>query len=80
MSKSYIKKNELEDGLGCYDDGVKSAANSVCLFVKDFHARPLPLKIRCHSTASTDDIKEYFRPTARKKPDMIIIHTGTNDI
>ena len=23
---------------------------------------------------------DYVRPTARKKPDMIIIHTGTNDI
>ena len=38
------------------------------------------VKIRCHPGATTDDIIDYVRPTARKKPDMIIIHTGTNDI
>ena len=29
---------------------------------------------------TTDDIIDYVRPIARKKPDMIIIHTSTNDI
>ena len=38
------------------------------------------VKIRCHPGTTTDDIIDYVRPTARKKPDMIIIHTGTNDI
>ena len=38
------------------------------------------VKITCHPGATTDDITDYVRPTARKKPDTIIIHTGTNDI
>ena len=38
------------------------------------------VKIRCHSGATTNDIIDYVRPTARKKPDMTIFHTGTNDI
>ena len=38
------------------------------------------VKIRYHPGATTDDIIDYVRPTARKKPDAIIIHTGTNDI
>ena len=38
------------------------------------------VKIRCHPGATTDNIIDYIRPTVRKKPDMIIIHTGTNDI
>ena len=38
------------------------------------------VNIRCHPGATTDVIIDYVRPTARKKPDMIIIHTGTNDI
>ena len=38
------------------------------------------VKIRCHPGATTDDIIDYVRPTARKKPDMTITHTGTNDI
>ena len=43
-------------------------------------SRDDPVKIRCHLGVTTDDIIDYVRPTARKKPDMIIIHTGTNDI
>ena len=38
------------------------------------------VKIRCDWGATTDDTIDYVRPTARKKPDMIIIHTGTNGI
>ena len=38
------------------------------------------IKIRCNPGATTDDIIDYVRPSARKKLDMIIIHTGTNDI
>ena len=38
------------------------------------------VKIRYHPGVTTDDIIDYVRPTARKKPDTIIIHTGTNDI
>ena len=38
------------------------------------------VKIRCHPDATTNDIIDYVRPTARKKTDIIIIHTGTNDI
>ena len=32
------------------------------------------------SDATADDVLDYIRPTARQKPDMIIIHTGTIDI
>ena len=42
-------------------------------------SRDESVKIRCHPT-TTDYIIDYVRPTARKKPDMIITHTGTNDI
>ena len=38
------------------------------------------VKIRYHPGATTDDIIDQVRPTARKKTDIIIIHTGTNDI
>ena len=43
-------------------------------------SRDNSVKIRYHPGATTDDIIDYVRPTAHKKPDMIIIHTGTNDI
>ena len=43
-------------------------------------SRDNSVKIRCHPGTTTDDIIDYVRPTARKKPDMIITHTGTNDI
>ena len=32
------------------------------------------------SGATTDDIIDYVRPNSHKKLNMIIIHTGTNDI
>ena len=38
------------------------------------------VKIRCHPDNTTDDIIDYVRQIALKKPDMIIRHTGTNDI
>ena len=38
------------------------------------------VKSRWHPGASTNDITDYVRPTACRKPDMIIIHTSTNDI
>ena len=38
------------------------------------------VKIRWNPGATTDDIIDYVRPAARKKRDMIIIHSGTNDI
>ena len=43
-------------------------------------SRDNSVKTRCHPGTTTDDIIDYVRPTARKKPDMIITHTGTNDI
>ena len=39
-----------------------------------------PVKVRSHPGATTDDFSDYVRPTVRKKPNLIIIHTGTNDI
>ena len=38
------------------------------------------VKVRSHPGATTDDFINYFRPTVRKKPNLIIIHSGTNDI
>ena len=38
------------------------------------------VKITCYAGATIYDIRGYLRPTTRKKPDMIVIHTGTNDI
>ena len=43
-------------------------------------SRDNSVKIRCHPDATIDDILDYVRVTAHKKPDMIIIHTSTNDI
>ena len=38
------------------------------------------VKVRTHPAATTDDFIDYVRPTVRKKPNLIIIHTRTNDI
>ena len=38
------------------------------------------VKVRSHPGATTDDFIDYVQPTVRKKLNLIIIHTGTNDI
>lgn len=38
------------------------------------------IKIKCHRGASTEDLLDYINPIIRKKPDLIIVHGGTNDI
>ena len=38
------------------------------------------VKIRAHSGATSYDIKDHMRPIARRKPDCIIVHCGTNDL
>ena len=30
--------------------------------------------------ATTQDMKDYIKPTIARKPDMVILHTGTNDL
>ena len=30
--------------------------------------------------ATTQDMKDYIKPTISRKPDMVILHTGTNDL
>ena len=30
--------------------------------------------------ATTQDVKDYIKPTIARKPDMVILHTGTNNL
>ena len=39
-----------------------------------------PVKVKSHPGATTDEFIDYVQPTVRKKANLIIIHTGTNDI
>ena len=38
------------------------------------------VKIRPHPGASTDDPIDHIKPAIRKNPDIVVIHTGTNDL
>ena len=35
---------------------------------------------KTHPGATTEDIIDYTKPTIRQKPDIVIIHSGTNDL
>ena len=52
--------------------------------IKYVNGREVPhndsVKVRSHPGATTDDFIDYVRPTVRKKPNLIIIHSGTNDV
>ena len=43
-------------------------------------SRTNTVKMRPHHGAKTADICDYIKPELRHKPDVIIIHCGTNDI
>ena len=43
-------------------------------------SRSSSVKIRSHPGATTEDLIDYVRPTARKKTKMMVIYSGTNDI
>ena len=38
------------------------------------------IKIKAHSGSSSEDLIDYIKPDIKKKPDIIILHIGTNDI
>ena len=38
------------------------------------------MQIKRHGGATTEDIKDHIKPVLRKKPDLIIVHAGTNDL
>ena len=38
------------------------------------------VKVITHPGSTTEDMLDYIKPNARRKPDALIIHTGTNDL
>ena len=68
-SSSLVKKEGfiLGDSLIKYANGREVSRND-------------SVKVRSHLWATTDDIIDYVWPTVRKKPNLIVIHCGTNDI
>ena len=46
----------------------------------DLVSRENFVKVPCQSRASTEYMLDYIKSLVRKKPDTIIIHTGTNDV
>ena len=38
------------------------------------------VQVKTHAGATAEDIIDYIKPTIRQKPDIVIIHSGTNDL
>ena len=38
------------------------------------------VKIQPHPGASTEDLMDNIKPAIRKNPDIVVVHTGTNDL
>ena len=38
------------------------------------------VRVKNHSGATTEDICDHLKSEIRKKPDVVIIHAGTNDL
>ena len=37
-------------------------------------------QVKTHPGATTDHIIDYIKPTIHQKPDIVIIHSGKNDL
>ena len=53
--------------------------------IKNLHGNKLSNKernviVRSFPGATTEDIKDYCKPIAKREPDVCIIHAGTNDL
>lgn len=38
------------------------------------------MKVRPHPGATTEDLVDHIKPVARRKPNMVILHIGSNDL
>ena len=38
------------------------------------------VQVKAHPSATTNDIIDYIKPTIRRKPDIVIVRSGTNDL
>ena len=38
------------------------------------------IQVKTHPGTTIDDIIDYIKPTIRQKPDIVIVHSGTNDL
>ena len=38
------------------------------------------VQVKIHPGATTDDIMDYINSTICQKPDIVIVHSGTNDL
>ena len=68
------------------------ASSTTCAFVGDSVVRNIPSRnlnqslkgyfsiVKSFPGATTEDMKDYIKPTIARKPDIVILHTGTNDL
>ena len=47
---------------------------------EDLSSKKNNVKVITHAGSTTEDMLDYIKPIARRKPDTLIIHTGTNDL
>ena len=38
------------------------------------------MKVRPHPGATSEDLIDHIKPVARRKPDTVVLHIGTNDL
>ena len=38
------------------------------------------VQVKLRPSAITDEVIDYIKPTIHQKPDIVIIHSGTNDL
>ena len=50
------------------------------LWLEELSSKNNNVKVVTHPRSTTEDMLDYIKPIARRKPDSLIIHIGTNDV
>ena len=74
-SHSEMINNSRKQTIAIIGDSIIKQLN-----VKKLSNREKNVTIQAFSGATADDIKDYCKPIAKRRPDICIVHTDTNDL
>ena len=76
--KTPVSKNDFSTGR----KKVTLVGDSMTKFVRreELSSKQNNVKVLTHPGSTTADMVDYIKPIVRRKPDALVIHTGTNDM
>ena len=81
---SYHNNGEKNGDICNVDNSTYSSGTINDSFLNNINTRGISkkenMKVLNHPGATSEDLKDFINPTIRRKPNMVVLHIGTNDI